>query len=326
MRSRLFLVHSLAWCLAGASVVVAACVGDDPDSSSSSSSSSGATTDGGGSSSGGASSGATSSSGASSSSGATSSSGGSSGDASPDAPPAWNPGKIAGLTVWLDADDTASFTLAAGSKISKWADKSSAVNDAHGVAGAEPVRAMNATLGKQVVRFAGPSQALAVTDNASLYFQTTDEFVVATVVNFTQAGVGGFVSKTNFPTNDKGILLFTVSTSQVCFAIDGVCGDFTVSTGAFHRIIAHRLPDGTKLQTFVDGVMKQDRTVTATDVSAGGHDLVIGADRKSGDTITEGMTGDIAEVVIYHTQPGGTAITATELTQLDGYLKTKWGL
>ena len=41
------------------------------------------------------------------------SSGGSSGDAASDGPPTFNPGKIAGLVVWLDADDTSTFTLAA---------------------------------------------------------------------------------------------------------------------------------------------------------------------------------------------------------------------
>lgn len=240
----------------------------------------------------------------------------------------FNPGSIAGLVLWLDGQDTASFTLGAGGTVTTWKDKSSASNHAASIAGSEPVRVDNAT-NKKVVRFVGPSQALVVADKGSLYFQSTDDFTIAMVVNFTHNGGGGFLSKTLFPTSpvDQGILFFTVSTNQVCFVLNGSCGDYTVTPNTYHRYVLRRTADGTQLRSTVDGVVVRVLDTPVVDVSNGGKDLLIGAIRKDGNVITEGMTGDIAEVIVYRTtssDPDGGA-TNTGLNELDAYLKAKWG-
>lgn len=249
-------------------------------------------------------------------------------DAANEAPP-FNPAKVAGLVLWLDAQDSATFTTNGG-KIAAWADKSSATNDALAIpaAGSEPARVASAALGKQVVRFTGGDQALAVADDFSLYFQSTDDFLIAVVASYTSAASSGaFIAKTNFPTNDKGFFLTTFGTGKVCFAIDAACGEFPVTPGAFHRFIARRTAAGTRTSTLVDGVELSVRTIEPpVDVSMPGKALLIGAGRKSGTTITEGLNGDIAEVLVYHAAPTGPGLSAKQVAEIDAYLVSKWGL
>lgn len=259
---------------------------------------------------------------------------GSPGDASSDAttPPAdapgdgaepFNPAKTPGLVVWLDGQDDATFTVAAG-KVTEWRDKSAASNDAVAVAGAEPQRVANAAVGKPIVRFAG-AQALAVADKMSLYFHGTDDFVIAMVAGFSIAPNGGFLAKTNFPASDNGLWLTTFGAGKVCFSINATCGEFPVATETLHRFVARRTAAGTETRIAVDGAEQPARTVAVLDVSNPGKDLLIGASRKDGTTITEALTGDIAEVLVYH-PAAGTVMTAAQLAALDSYLASKWGL
>lgn len=249
-------------------------------------------------------------------------------DTAVDAPVAFNPGKIPGLVLWLDAQDDARFTTSGG-KVTGWADKSTATNDAHSVAiaSSEPTRTLSATLNKQVVHFTGPSQVLAVDDNATLYFHDTDDFVIAFVASYTHVGQGGFVAKSGFPDNTDGFIFFTVMTGSPCFTINGVCGDFPVSLGVFHRYIARRTAGGLELHTSVDGSEVEIRNLgAAVDVSEPTHPLYIGADRVNAGTVSEGMTGDIAEVLVYHSPSLDAGASGSDLHALDRYLKTKWGL
>jgi ribosomal protein L31 len=250
-------------------------------------------------------------------------------DTSPaDGPVAFNPGKIPGLVLWLDAQDDARFTTSGG-KVTGWADKSTATNDAHSVAigGSEPTRMLSATLGKQVVHFTGPAQVLAVNDNATLYFHDTDDFVIAFVASYTHVGQGGFVAKSGFPNNGDGFIFFTATTGNPCFTINNVCGEFPVTTGVFHRFVARRTAGGLELHTSVDGVeVKVRNLAAAVDVSEPTHPLYIGADRINAGVVSEGMTGDIAEVLIYHSPGLDAGASAADLSAVDQYLKAKWGL
>ncbi len=249
-------------------------------------------------------------------------------DTGTDTAPGFSPANIPGLAVWLDGQDTSTFMLGTGGVVSQWRDKSSASNHAVGVAGASPTRTDNAK-GKKVLRFTG-TQALFVADNASLYFQDDDDFTIAFVASFTEGGRGFLAKVPAPPTPENGILFFTYGSNTMCFALEnGSCSPFMATLNDYHRYIMRRTADGTQMRVTYDGVLTVVRDIPLMDVSNGGRDLLIGASRLVGTTTESGLKGDIAEVIIYHSTAasdpdGGT--TNSALNELDGYLKTKWGL
>ena len=87
------------------------------------------------------------------------------------------PTDIAGLSVWLDAQDYASFALSGGS-ISQWNDKSGKNNHAiQGTGANQPTYAATGINSRACVGFAS-NQFLSVADHATLDHTTMDVFLI----------------------------------------------------------------------------------------------------------------------------------------------------
>lgn len=252
----------------------------------------------------------------------------------------FNPTQLgSGLVLWLDA---AKGVTENNSAVSLWADQTSNHNDANGGQGGgahQPTINATAINNLPAVEFAlpqnfnDPSQYLQITDSASLEFGTGDFaiFMVAEYTNTTQnGGQGTFYNKVAGNTLPSGPQLYgngqgTTTTVAVVRARINI-NDNVNSTaanyndGKYHRIGIRRT--GGTLEVWTDGT---STSVTPdaggnVDVSASGSDAFIGAS-VVGNQVAIRLAGGIAEVIGVKG-----SIASGDVTNLDGYFKTKYAL
>jgi hypothetical protein len=85
-------------------------------------------------------------------------------------------------------------------------------------------------------------------------------------------------------------------------------------------LIGHR--SGTMLEIRINGTQDtMANTATTLNATAAGNTLYIGGHITSGNTVIQGLQGDIAELLALHGP-----LTDTEMGKLETYLKTKYGL
>ncbi|MEO8799187.1 MAG: hypothetical protein ABI551_14960, partial [Polyangiaceae bacterium] len=236
--------------------------------------------------------------------------------------PTFNPTKLSGLVLWLDAQDDSTFTLDT-SNVSNWRDKSTGGNDAVPVADHVPMRVTSAAVGKPVVHFAG-DQALTVADHPSLHFGT-DDLLVAVVANWTSRG-GLFLKIDDTNVSKPGIAMLPTSSTAMCWAIDNVCRAFqndagTLST-AFHTYIGVRSNGGTTETLYVDGTQVRQDMIDGMVDATNSRPLYLGADRVNTSVLVNPITADVGEILAYS---GAGVADPARVTQLDSYLRTRWG-
>lgn len=244
----------------------------------------------------------------------------------------FNPAKLSGLTLWLDADDSDTITLN-GSDVSQWDDKSVSGNNAtQSTANDQPLYDTASINNKNAVYFDGVSEFLDLDSLTSV----TNDFTIFVVIEFDVA-----VSNPTNTTPAEGILgdsvsdptprgwLFTGevsgSASQETLSFGSVDGAgqggieyLRTNIAAVPKVISGRLT-GTGMSIQIDGV---NQTVFEASSGIQPGELfqfdMIGAHAP---TPANFLAAKIGEIVHYDR-----SLTDDERTAVTNYLKAKWGI
>jgi hypothetical protein len=254
-------------------------------------------------------------------------------DAPPDSPGAdaadggWTVTSISNLVLWLDANKGVTTT---GSSITAWADQSGQANNASG--GTDTPTLVSSSINSlPAAHFVASSlQYVSVADATSLQFGTGD-FTIAVVAKFDNdptngitSGIGALYSKLG---TGSGLLFFAnnYDYGAMTFAA-GLCEleDPTPTEVAYSatyndstaRLYLVQRASGTEVLR-VNGSQVATST-SSIDLSEVGAEVDIGL---LGASSEAALDGDIAEVIAV----GGT-LSSSDLTSLESYLKTKYGL
>ena len=223
------------------------------------------------------------------------------------------------LQIWFDGSAAGQFVPAVsdGDTFTQWTDKSNFAHNANPTGGAttRPTYRTVVQNGKSVVRFDGTNDCLSI--NPIAWAQSLAGMTIITVSKFSNTSGTQTLTTTNL--DDMGIFIDT--NYKVTMA--GASADS--STAADTDFHIHTLTfDGTQSGNAARLVYKLDGsaktlsftgTVGAT-TSASNGTIFLGCDDSA-----EFMNGDIGEFLIFNK-----ALSGAEISGVESYLTTKWGL
>lgn len=256
---------------------------------------------------------------------------------------------IPGIVLWLDA---AKGVTANQASVVSWADQSGNHNDASQQdASWQPSLVATGINGLPVVHFtanAAPADGVSsygnvlnIADSTTLQWGS-DDYLIEVVTRYDNVptatfstdgatGYGTLYSKqtTNPALPATGVALFantpagdnangTTAFSSVVEIAHGVTNTTTGFNDGTARLLGTQRTGGTSLALRVNATQTATATVTSIDVDEPATGVRLGA---SSDATTARLDGDIAEMIAVK----GT-ISATDLTTLETYLTTKYGL
>jgi len=243
---------------------------------------------------------------------------------------AWTPHSLAGLVLWLDGTRG---VQTSGEAVTSWDDQSGLKNDATPPAtgSSDPMLVAHAIGGSPAVRFDGTNY-LVLEDDASLQFGTGD-FLVAVVARHTTPihvdwGYGLFYIKFDLALPYAGPALVANTeegTTQIAAQITYhqaiiETAQSGLNDGRPGVLVMRRRasPSLASLEIRLNGATSAVSTGSpyAIDVSAPGRPVFLG-----GTPNLQDIVGDIAEVIAVKG-----ATPDAEVTALEGYLGTKYGL
>jgi len=211
----------------------------------------------------------------------------------------WSPSSITGLKVWLDANDTNTFTLN-GSKITTWADKSGNSNNATGVNG--PILLQN----PNTVSFNGNIQYLTTPYTAYAAAETT--FVVYSLyadgqMSLVESSITGGRQLQNL--SGKGTSLARNNQAWLAYG--------TVNSSTNTTYIGECLYNSSGINIYVNGAVSVSNTTNPAFTA--GLTVIGGSPGQS----NYYLNGTISEVLIYNS-----VLTADQRKLVEGYLAWKW--
>lgn len=245
---------------------------------------------------------------------------------------AFNPKKIAGLNLWLDAQDgstmfdadTGGSPVAADGGVGRWVDKSgTSRNVVQSIANNRPLLKTGIVNGRSVLRFDGSNDILipaaAGSDFAfpySLFVVYQSSGAAGSIVSLPRVA-GSFIS--------EGLRKSAANTLQGIQQNGATTAEATVSASSADWHVAELVFSGTSASlTYtvrVNGGTTGNMTVArARNETAVGRRLEIGAAVVAGSTI-DLLAGDIAEVIAY-----GRTLSAAELSRVRQYLGRRYGI
>jgi hypothetical protein len=239
--------------------------------------------------------------------------------------PPWTPASVSNLLLWLDANDSTTLFQTVGgtaatadtNPVGSWLDKSGNSNHASMASATQrPKLKTGIHNGKNTLRFDGndyfslPNFHNFGTDDSTMFIVARTETPGSWVVLFEQKGANG---KRYLP----------------CYTL-GVAGGiryYSYHNGAVGSFLSQSFASGT---TFVpNSILKAVRNGTASSLTLNNTTTISGtlADFDSSGGFTyignslynEYMRGDICEILCY-----GRALSASEQTSVNDYLKAKW--
>ena len=232
---------------------------------------------------------------------------------------------VATPALWVDANASTSFTYSSSNVISQWSDLSG--NNRHltqSTVSAQPTLVTNVINSKPVVRFDSVNDQLNWTEFAPA--NRTLFFVFRNASNITSSGSFSFTSgSTSFPYYVLGAGNQTGSISGETLSILGVStGGANIKGSSNSNTITagnHQF-NVTNSSTYVTAVRFDKSTLTMTPSPAQG-DLASNTYPGYMSLITgsDGISLDIAEILIYDR-----VLSGSEITTVESYLTTKWAV
>lgn len=215
---------------------------------------------------------------------------------------AFNPTSIGGCQIWLDAADSATFTLN-GSTVSTWMDKTgNGFNVSQATAGSQP------TLGSNEVVFNG-STSLQYSGSVGIFGNSYTSYVIHTPTNNTSY-LQGIISIKDSTTGFD----FEIGQFYVWVSGGSIYHQFTVTVNS-KTILGINSTTSLGLNYSINGQPFTAGGAGWFSVSAGSL-LLIGNSQYS----ATGFIGTINEYLLFTR-----TLTATEHNQITGYLAWKWG-
>lgn len=224
----------------------------------------------------------------------------------------FNPKSLSGLSLWLDANDSATITISTG--VSVWADKSgNGRNATQSTGGKQPLNT-NTINGKKVVTFQGTDDTMQIAANAA--FNTASQTLIVVARQTTAANHALFYKADS--NSAEGVLMRYRSNSEFWFwqkndatgVLIGAADQPITSTQIYSAVIQPSSQVG-----FRNGTQIVSGTNTAT------YDNNSGPWLGSRRDIGEYLVGDICEVLHWNR-----ALSASERSRVERYLGAKWGI
>ena len=245
---------------------------------------------------------------------------------------AFSPKKIAGLNLWLDAQDgstmfdadTGGSPVAADGGVGRWVDKSGTSRSVvQSIANNRPLLKTGIINGKSVLRFDGSNDILIPAASGSDF-----DFPYSLFVVYQSSDAAGTLAGCNRITGSfisEGLRKSAANTLQGIQQNGANTAEATVTAANANWHVAELVFSGTSASlTYtvrVNGGTTANMTVArARDDSALARRLEIGAVVFGGTTI-DALAGDIAEVVAY-----GRTLSAAELSRVRQYLGRRYGI
>jgi len=224
------------------------------------------------------------------------------------------------LQSWFDGADNNEFVPngpSEGDTFTQWTDKSNFAHNANSTGGSttRPTFRTGVLNGKSVVRFDGSNDCLSINPVAwsqslsgmtiivvSKYSNTTG---TQTLTTTDQDDMGLFID-TNFKVSMAGASADSSTSADTSFHIHTLKFDGSQSGNAARLV--YRIDGSAETLTFTGTV--------GTTTSASNGTIFLGCDDSA-----EFLNGDVAEFLMFNK-----ALTNTEITDVESYLTTKWGL
>ncbi len=234
----------------------------------------------------------------------------------------FSPSDLAGLALWLDAAEGVS--VDGNDSLVAWGDQSGHGNNGTPSQCEAPTLEAGSLNGHDVFVFDGSTACVQAPDTASLQWGTGG-FALFFVARYANApsvlddGIASLWSKRNGGAQGVSFIGNTIALSRLTVSTNGAGNQAQTTTDgynddAFHRFAAARRAD--TLEVYVDGVLRASHAVAADDISIAGTVVSIG-----GTPSGLHMDGAIAEVIAVEGN-----LSDQELTDVDDYLKNKYGL
>jgi hypothetical protein len=235
------------------------------------------------------------------------------------ATPAFTPADISGLALWLDATDATTITLDGSNNVSAWADKSGNSNNAPQSSTTLRPSGIGSLNGKTAIDFDGIDDYLEIANSTSINLgPNLSIFVVhkcdtmasrQTLFNFANTSaahsapgfeVGALNVASSYGVTIPGIYVLTqVNSASTSAAVAGF-----MQASSANTVIRK---NGSQIAG----------PATQAGISASGLAKLIGV-RAAG---SQPYNGTIGEIVVYNK-----VLTGTDLTNLESYLISKWGI
>jgi len=237
---------------------------------------------------------------------------------------AFDPTSIAGLELWLDAEDAATITGTA-SLVTGWDDKSAAGNDVVAAGAARPSQSTINGLNAMTFDAAAEAMSLASAGVTGLDGADMTIFVVANKQFDEADSWPGAVARGSGAWGDgwrMGAADGAGSTmyfSGKSYTVNKVVIS-TTATGAdaFHLWAADHLGSSTTSHGYLNNVIDGTQTNAGTITDANDEDLTIG---QPGTNSTYALFGSIGEILIYNS-----VLDSDDRLAVSAYLATKWGI
>lgn len=228
----------------------------------------------------------------------------------------FSPRSISGLSLWLDAADSATITTATG--VSIWADKSgNGRNATQTTGGKQPIRT-NTINGKSVITFQGTDDTMSVANVAD--FNATSQTIIVVARQTTAANQSLFYKASGNAVNGVITRFRTGTTFWLYQKNDG--GAETLSSNSntnTNTNVYTTMLQPTAQAGFVNGAAPTSGLATNTLTTA--YDdtgaIWIGSRRDIG----EYLAGDVCEILHWPR-----ALSTAERQRVERYLGGKWGI
>ena len=239
---------------------------------------------------------------------------------------------VTGYKLWLDATDSSTIT-ASGSAVSQWSDKSgNASNFTQGTGSSQPLTGTRTINGKNVIDFDGTNDFLKCPSSTSIFkYLHTSTGGTVFVVGINDSN-GVFLSNGGAASDKIGIYHGISSNTTDLLITNGATvvgaqfGLTNVGTSAFYltnkwdggnATAANRLKESKNGAAFTGS-----NTATATaSTSNSSWDMHLGSSVDNTGTPSSYFNGAIGEVIFYEG-----ILSAGDITSVQSYLATKWGI
>ena len=239
----------------------------------------------------------------------------------------WLPKKISSLVLWLDANDSQTYTLSPTSAMTTWNDKSGIGNNAYGILGS-PQLITNSLNKYPGVKFNGTSTQisvpLVVTTNWSIFVVLSTTQTNANPGAHWWAGQGIFDAEIAGTVADFGSSL--VGTT-FCTGIGvppssdlSIYSTTPINTGAGFICNYNRTTSTGLIENWVNASL-QSKAIGPTAARSAPTRITLGSIQTSVQSGVGYLNGTIYEVVVFSQM-----ITAGQRQQVEGYLAWKWRL
>lgn len=209
-----------------------------------------------------------------------------------------NPVSISGLKVWFDANQ---LNLADSTLVSTWTDSSGNGNNATAAGGNRPTYKVNIKNSKPAVQFSGTNLMTTAAFGAALS-QPSTVFLVGQA-----AGASTFMD--GIIAGSRHLLDFNTGTTVRALAGSGITSNATVAQFNYFTVIFNGA--SSSLQVNANTAVSGDT----------GANTLTGVTLGANFTPTASLNGYIGEVLIYNA-----LLSAAQITQVQNYIKAKWGL